>query len=83
MTMQTLSVVLVFSFGIITFYVFCKTKNSEMGFGRYHTSIVLLILAITVAGMLTASGIMDINMSGILFAVIGFAGGLFSRENSK
>lgn len=59
---------------------FC-TKTS--GFGKYTTSALLLILVVTISSLLYVGGKIEGEIMGnIIFAVFGFAGGLFTgKEN--
>lgn len=56
-------------------YGFFKTKTT--GFGRYNASILVIILALSFASIALATGsIREQAFSGLLMAVVGFAGGL-------
>ncbi len=51
------------------------------GFGRYTTSVLLLVLVFVVSGMCLAAGKIDSSLFGhVLFAVAGFAGGLLTNR---
>lgn len=53
----------------------------EEGFGPYNTSVLVLVLVVTVSGLLYAAECLPGQVMGnIFFAVVGFAGGLFTRE---
>lgn len=59
---------------------FFLTKSN--GFGRFSTSTLLLLLVVAVSSLLFASGKMEGTVvANILFAVIGFAGGLFTAKD--
>lgn len=61
---------------------FFKTKTG--GFGRFTTSTLLVILVVTVSGLLYAGGKLEGQvMANVLFAVFGFAGGLFTSKNGN
>ena len=61
---------------------FFKTKTE--GFGRFTTSTLLVILVVTFSGLLYAGGKLEGQvMANVLFAVFGFAGGLFTSKNGN
>jgi hypothetical protein len=61
---------------IVCFAGFFKTKTE--GFGRYTTSVLLLMIALFLATLLLVGDRIDAALFGhIAFAVVGFAGGLF------
>lgn len=61
---------------------FFKTKTE--GFGRYATSTLLVILVVIISGLLFAGGKLEGQvMANVLFAVFGFAGGLFTSKNGS
>ncbi len=63
-----------------TLYGFFKTKTE--GFGRFATSTLLLIFVISISSLLYVGGKLEAQiMVNVLFAVIGFAGGLFASKN--
>ena len=69
----------VFTLGLVSLAGFFCTKES--GFGRFSTSTLLLLLVVSVSTLLFAAGKLQGQvMANILFAVIGFAGGLFTGE---
>ena len=73
-----ISILLVGITALIGFFV-TKTK----GFGRFATSTFLLLLVVIISGLFYAAGKMEAQLlSNIFFAVIGFAGGLFTKEKS-
>ena len=52
-------------------------------YGRFATSTFLILIAVIVSSLLFAGGKLDAQvMANILFAVIGFAGGLFTVKAS-
>ena len=54
---------------------FFKTKTS--GFGRYNTSALMIIIALSFASIALIAGLMrEQAFSSLLMAVIGFAGGM-------
>lgn len=60
---------------------FFATKKE--GFGRFATSTLLILIVVIISSLLYASGKLNENMIGnIIFAVIGFAGGLFTSKNN-
>ncbi len=61
---------------IVCFAGFFKTKTE--GFGRYATSVLLLMIALFLATLLLVGNRIDAVLFGhIAFTVVGFAGGLF------
>lgn len=67
--------------GLITLIGFFATKTR--GFGRFATScLLLLIVAIFTALFLATSRFEAQVVANIFFAVIGFAGGLFTGKDS-
>ncbi|MEW5746757.1 MAG: hypothetical protein AB1805_15110 [Nitrospirota bacterium] len=72
----------IFCIGIISLIGFFVTKTK--GFGRFATSSFLLLLVIVVSSLFYASGKLDAQVfANILFAVIGFAGGLFTGKEKE
>jgi hypothetical protein len=72
----------VFILGIGSLIGFFVTKTS--GFGRFTTSTLLVILVVTVSSLLYAGGKLEGQiMANVLFAVFGFAGGLFTSKNGE
>lgn len=56
-------------------YGFFRTKKP--GFGRYNTSILLIILALSFGSTALVAGLISEQaFSSLLMAVIGFAGGI-------
>ncbi len=72
----------IFVIGVGTLIGFFVTKTP--GFGKYTTSALLLILVVTISALLYAGGkIEGETMANIIFAVFGFAGGLFTGKNGN
>lgn len=70
----------IFILGGASLYGFFRTKTE--GFGRFTTSTLLIILVVTISSLLFAAGKLDNQiMANVLFAVFGFAGGLFTSRN--
>lgn len=66
--------------GSICGFFLSKTK----GFGRFTTSVLLILLVVTISTLLFVAGKINQEfISNILFAVFGFAGGLFTAKGSK
>lgn len=66
--------------GVIALIGFFWTKQA--GFGKYTTSALLLIIVITISSLLYVTNkIEPETMVNIIFAIFGFAGGLFSGNN--
>lgn len=58
-----------------TLWGFFRTKTQ--GFGRYNTSLLVIILALSFGMLaLTAGLIREQAFTGLLMAVVGFAGGM-------
>ena len=74
--------VAIFILGAGSLVGFFITKTS--GFGRFTTSTFLIILVVTISALLYSSGKLDGQiMANVLFAVFGFAGGLFTSKNGN
>jgi hypothetical protein len=72
----------VFSIGAGPLIGFFRTKTQ--GFGRFTTSVLLIITVVTIASMLYVAGKLKTNvMANVLFAVFGFAGGLFTSKEGN
>ena len=73
----------IFIIGLSSLIGFFWTKTS--GFGPYNTSTLLLIVSSTLSCLIFISGRFEATtMANIMFAIIGFAGGLFtSKEDTK
>ena len=68
--------------GAATLLIFWKTKKA--GFGPYNTSTLLLLLVVIMTSLLCVAGRLEGQIvTNILFAVVGFAGGMFSGKRSK
>ena len=72
----------IFGIGLVALIGFFVTKTK--GYGRFATSTFLLLLIIVVSAMLYAAGKLEAQLfANILFAVIGFAGGLFTGKENE
>jgi len=72
----------VFIIGFAALIGFFVTKTK--GFGRFATSTFLLLLVVIVSALLYAAGKLDGQvLANIFFAVIGFAGGLFTAKEAE
>ncbi len=72
----------IFILGAGSLVGFFITKTE--GFGRFTTSTFLIILVVTISALLYAGGKLEGQvMANVLFAVFGFAGGLFTSKNSN
>jgi hypothetical protein len=70
-----------FIVSLVALIGFFVTKKN--GFGPYNTSALLLILVVAVSALMFAAARMDGEfLANILFAVVGFAGGLFTAKNA-
>ncbi len=71
----------IFVVGIVALIGFFVTKTK--GFGRFVTSSFLLLLVVIMSSLLYAADKLDGQvLANIFFAVIGFAGGLFTGKES-
>jgi hypothetical protein len=79
METRTLLIGAVFVVGLFSLGgFFCRMHD---GFGPYNTSALVLLVVLTVSGLLLAADCLPVQVLGnIFFAVVGFAGGLFTRE---
>jgi hypothetical protein len=68
--------------GVTALRGFFRTKKP--GFGKFATSTLLLLLVVVLSTLLCAADKMQLGVfSNVLFAILGFAGGLFKgKENS-
>lgn len=72
--------VLVVGAGSILGFFLTKTK----GFGRFTTSVLLILLIVTISSLFYSAGKLDGHIiANVLFAVFGFAGGLFTSKNAE
>lgn len=82
MAMQNWLLLGVFGLGAISLVGFFKTKKS--GFGKYTTSALLLILVLTISSALYIGGGLQADvMANVFFALVGFAGGLFTGKDAS
>lgn len=66
--------------GLTALIGFFITKSQ--GFGRYTSSILLLLLVITLSTLLVVANRIDTPiLVNIFFAIIGFATGLFTKSD--
>jgi hypothetical protein len=73
--------VAIFIIGITALVGFFVTKTA--GFGRFATSTFLLLLIVIISALFYAADKLQSDvLANIIFAVIGFAGGLFTKECS-
>lgn len=72
----------IFIIGLTALIGFFVTKTK--GFGRFATSTFLILLVVIITGLFFATDKIPTQLlSNIYFAVIGFAGGLFTRREKK
>jgi hypothetical protein len=58
---------------------FLLTKKP--GFGKFNTSILVLLFVLTLSGVMVAGGKLETAVMGhMLFGVVGFATGLFTAR---
>ena len=66
-------------FGATLFIIWNKMKD---GFGPFNTSVILLFLVLFITAVAFVVGRIDWpSVSGLLLAIAGFAGGLFSTPS--
>lgn len=72
----------VFVVGLCALGGFFATKTK--GFGRFATSTFLLLVVLVIAALMFVGGKLDAQvMANIFFAVVGFAGGLFTGKEAE
>ena len=72
--------VAIFILGVVALIGFFCTKTQ--GFGRFATSSFLLLLVVVITALLFAANKLEAQViANIFFAVIGFAGGLFTGKD--
>lgn len=77
MTQESWLMLGVFIIGLAALVGFFMTKTK--GYGRFSTSTFLIILAVVISALLYSAGKLEGQvMANLFFAVIGFAGGLFT-----
>ena len=82
MTTSILLMIAISILGAASLIGFFITKTE--GFGRFTTSTFLIILVVTISALLYAGGKLESQvMANVLFAVFGFAGGLFTSKNGN
>lgn len=82
MTEDNWLMIAIFILGAGSLIGFFITKTE--GFGRFTTSTFLIILVVTISALLYSSGKLDGQVMGnVLFAVFGFAGGLFTSKSGN
>jgi len=82
MAMDNWPIIMIFILGAGSLIGFFLTKTE--GFGRFATSTLLIILVLTISAVLFAAGKLESEiMANVLFAVFGFAGGLFTSRTGK
>ncbi len=71
-----------FVVGMVALIGFFITKTP--GYGRYSTSVFLLLIVLVVSALLLSADKLDKTvLANIFFAIIGFAGGLFTSRDSE
>lgn len=82
MTINGWLMVAIFVLGAGALIGFFRTKTA--GFGRFTTSTLLIILVLIISALMYAGGKLEGQvMANVLFAVFGFAGGLFTSKNGN
>ena len=68
--------------GLVAIIGFFVTKTK--GYGRYATSTFLILVSLIIAALIFAADKLDRQvMANLLFAVIGFSGGLFTGKEQE
>lgn len=79
MDSNTAVLVIIGFIGLASLAGFFGTKTK--GFGRFATSSLLMLLVVLITSLLFAAGKLEAPvLVNIFFAVIGFAGGLFTTK---
>ena len=79
MDSNTWLILAIFVVGLVALIGFFVTKTA--GFGRFATSVFLLLLVLLLSALLFAAGKLDSAvLANIFFAIVGFAGGLFTQR---
>ncbi|MCR6654166.1 MAG: hypothetical protein NVV73_22975 [Cellvibrionaceae bacterium] len=82
MTIELLLLVAIFLLGAAALIGFFLTKTE--GFGRFTTSTFLILLVLVISSLLYSAGMLESQvMANVLFAVFGFAGGLFTSKTGN
>jgi Ca2+/Na+ antiporter len=72
----------IFVVGLASLIGFFATKTK--GYGRYATSTFLILVVVVLSSLMYSAGKFDGQiMANILFAVVGFAGGLFTGKEQE
>ena len=69
----------------IFLFTLCRFFNTKLpGYGPFNTSTLIITLALMVAlASFLVDGVTGDDITKIIFAVIGFAGGIFSAKSEK
>jgi len=82
MTINKWLMVAIFLLGAASLIGFFKTKKE--GFGRFTTSTLLILLVLIFAVLMYVGGLLEGQvMANVLFAVLGFSGGLFTSNKGN
>lgn len=82
LTKENILTIAVFLLGASALWGFFRTKKD--GFGRYTASALIIILVLTITAIFFSQGKIDEKLiSNILFAVVGFAGGLVTSSKGS
>lgn len=75
----TVLTICVTALGVVALIGIFKTKTA--GWGRYSESTVVLVATLFVAALLATSGKLELSwFVNILFAIVGYAGGLLTSR---
>lgn len=67
--------------GLVSLIGYFVTKNK--GFGKFNTSTLLMLMVLNFSVLIFLFGKFDIQyLMNLMFAIIGFAGGLFVNNKS-
>jgi hypothetical protein len=82
MNIENWLVIAIFLLGALYLIGFFSTKSE--GFGRFTKSTFLILLVFTISALIYSAGKLEGQvMANVLFAVFGFAGGLFTSKNGN
>ena len=82
MNTSSLLMLAIFILGAASLVGFFKTKKE--GFGRFTTSVLLILLVLIFSSLMYVSGKLEVAvMANVIFSVLGFAGGLFTSKNGE
>jgi hypothetical protein len=76
------ALIAIFVLGVVALAGFFQSKTK--GFGRFSASTLLMLLVLITSALLYAADKLDSRIiANVFFAVIGFAGGLFTGKETE